>query len=1247
MKKKSTIFAALCFVAMYAAAQLPVEYGLPVTFGVSSKGLHRLDGRFIDARIYARTLSDSEAAAYCSGKDGAKCISRDRLVWEGVPKPGDECEAVKQADYSAGFTFACRVILNKAGGRLVDNTIGGRDGWLIDTWPDRPRFYCHGTRVGDHVRKFAIGREQSLVATFNDGKTSMWLDGERCDYTFDSAAIFANEWRNLVEKKAKPLEWIFPTGDETPQEGMRFADGVTGVLAWGGGDTLKLTVGRADLWDHRGGSTWTCAQSYTNITDAILKKDKARLYGLFEKRTPPGEPREPFMLPLGRVEVKIPGAALLDGALDVKTGVGTIDFLLGGRTNRAELAMSKASRAFALKLPEGTVYTAKSVNCMEQPAVRTELSKLGYKPAKYEKDDGNGGGFTWDIPADPPVTLLYARRGGELTIRTWRGEVEGGPGMAAARFDGVRSESAAHWAKFWAEGANVKVPDPVVQGLFDYGMYCFGCMTDPDGVPCGLQGAWIEDNYIPQWSGDYHFNINVQECYSPAYRGGHFANMMPLFRMVLGWKPRLRDNARKFADVEGYVLPHAVDDRGVTIGGMWTGTIDHGSTAWVADMMFRYVKYSRDVDFLRRDAYDFMQGAMRVYRAMMTEDGKGGLAFPTGPSPEWGGASFETAVGRNPSFQLAAAHRLARNLIAAAAMLGESPDPMWLDVEKRLPLAAIDDGQGGILLFEGRPFSASHRHHSHLAGLFPFDIFDLRDPATAATVRKSYETWDARGTTAWTGWCVPWAAVLNVHAGRAERAVKMLHDYDEYFTNPGHAPRNYAWKPGYSTIRIGRARIGADGRYVGHETLDMDGLISACAAVMEMMAHDVNGRTEFFRGCPDEWKDVSFENITLSDGRRVSGRRVDGKVEIEEGRCRGSGEVRESLAPYVERGEIAGVVSVLSDADYNESWDCIGWADAENKVPMRPDTVFAVFSMTKTFTGCAVMIAVDRGILRMDDRVEKYLPEFRRLENKVTIRECMCHTTGITGGDVEIIHTGMPLREQARKWALEGRCSHKPGEAFIYGNNSIAAAAACIEVASGIPYERFLKDNVLDPLGMKDTTFTPDEDQQRRMVKAYTTDGGPFRPAADRWNQQLKFPAGHRIYPMPSAGLYSTPADMIRFSQMLAHHGEWKGRRIVTRRTFDEIWAVKQTPPHILQPYTAGAWLYGDWFGHEGAMRTDQRANLKTGHSRVFFLQTENKAGSAFFDAKRAWHRACDRFQGMDVPFSENLVKTHENDRRQ
>jgi CubicO group peptidase (beta-lactamase class C family) len=163
---------------------------------------------------------------------------------------------------------------------------------------------------------------------------------------------------------------------------------------------------------------------------------------------------------------------------------------------------------------------------------------------------------------------------------------------------------------------------------------------------------------------------------------------------------------------------------------------------------------------------------------------------------------------------------------------------------------------------------------------------------------------------------------------------------------------------------------------------------------------------------------------------------------------------------------------------------------------------------------------------------------------------------------------------------------------------------------------------------MKDTTFRPDAGQIRRMVKAYTTDDKALRPASDGCSAQLVFPKKETIYPAAAGGLFSTARDMVRFSQMLAHHGEWKGRRIISRKTFDSVFAVKQTPKNIPNSYTVGSWLYGDWFGHEGAMRTDQRANLKTGHSRVFFIQTENKAGKAFFELKNDWHKACDKVQG-------------------
>ena len=676
--------------------------------------------------------------------------------------------------------------------------------------------------------------------------------------TFALAFAFAS-----AASSATVVDWDFPRTNSC-HEGIAFADGVTGVLVWGGGETINLTVGRADLWDHRGGYDWLPSQSYTNIVALVQAGRKDDLLRLFVNEPPPnwGGRYNPYMLPLGRVVVKVQGATLARGELDTETGLGKLVFADG---RAVELAMSKPGRVFGMRFPEGLAYEAKTVPATDFPVYERTLAKRGFEKARvFDVAEKGLGGMRWSLPADEGVWLSWLRKGADFSMKTGRGAER--VFADSQPFTSVAEDSAAYWRRFWSEGARVRVPDPAVQEIFDYGMYRFGSMTDPDGVPAGLQGPWLEDDRLVPWNGDYHFNINVQECYSPAYRGGHFRNLLPLFRMVLSWRGRLRDNAKKFVGIDdGYVLPHSVDDRGVCIGGFWTGTIDHGSTAWVAAMMYRYVRYSGDVAFLRDGAYDFMKGAMNVYLAMMEERG-GRLSIPLGPSPEWGAADVRMAVGRDPSFQLAAAHRLARDLASAASVLGERPDPRWLDVERRLPPYTADD-RSGIMLFEGQPFVQSHRHHSHIAGFFPFDTFD--EPVTSAVLRASYDTWVFRGTGEWSGWCVPWASVLHTHLGSADAAVHALRSWKTFYNNPGHGSLHDAFRPGF-TVMMGRPTV-----------MQMDGQCAAAAAVMELVAHEVGGKVHFFGGCPDEWRDVSFENLALSDGTRVRGRRIDGKAEVE------------------------------------------------------------------------------------------------------------------------------------------------------------------------------------------------------------------------------------------------------------------------------------------------------------------------------------------------------------------------------
>ena len=351
--------------------------------------------------------------------------------------------------------------------------------------------------------------------------------------------------------------------------------------------------------------------------------------------------------------------------------------------------------------------------------------------------------------------------------------------------------------------------------------------------------------------------------------------------------------------------------------------------------------------------------------------------------------------------------------------------------------------------------------------------------------------------------------------------------------------------------------------------------------------------------------------------------------------------VRRTLDDYVLSNRISGVVSILSDSNYNLTIDCSGWANVEKRVPISTNTMFAIFSMTKTVTGAAFMCAIDDGVISLDDKVSKYLPEFANMrmiggekpKRELVIRDLLSHLDGVRW-EYPLINTYISLREVARKYATQ-EMKFQPGETFAYGTVRFSVAAACLEVATKERFENYLKRKILDPLGMVDTTFNPTQKQIERLVTAYSSDKAPVRLAQDRRTAHLVFPKARPLCPTPGGGLFSTPSDMIKFSQMLAHHGEYMGVQIISRKTFDEIFAVVQVPEKLAKkkPYTVGSWLYGDWFGHEGAMRTDQRANLKTGHSRLFFIQTENKAGPDFFALKNAWHKACDIMQ--NTPYTK------------
>jgi len=336
--------------------------------------------------------------------------------------------------------------------------------------------------------------------------------------------------------------------------------------------------------------------------------------------------------------------------------------------------------------------------------------------------------------------------------------------------------------------------------------------------------------------------------------------------------------------------------------------------------------------------------------------------------------------------------------------------------------------------------------------------------------------------------------------------------------------------------------------------------------------------------------------------------------------------VAESLKPFVDKHTLAGAVTLVANRDKILDLSTVGFADIAAQKPMQPDQVVWIASMTKAFTAVAVMILVDEGKLSLDDPIEKHLPEFKNLwvavesddshkllkrpSSKVTIRQTLCHTSGMAfKSDMEVPTLDLlTVREATLSYAITPLLS-EPGTKYAYSNCGINTAGRICEVVSGQPFETFLDQRLLSPLKMNDTTFWPSDEQMTRLAKHYT-------PTADKTNLQeapvgfLHSPYSDRVrQPMPGGGLFSTATDVAHFCQMLLADGMFEGQRILSEESVKQI-RTKQTEPAIDVPYGLGVQVSPDSFGHGGALSTNMTIDRKNGLVLVYLPQHSGYANT-------------------------------------
>ena len=266
------------------------------------------------------------------------------------------------------------------------------------------------------------------------------------------------------------------------------------------------------------------------------------------------------------------------------------------------------------------------------------------------------------------------------------------------------------------------------------------------------------------------------------------------------------------------------------------------------------------------------------------------------------------------------------------------------------------------------------------------------------------------------------------------------------------------------------------------------------------------------------------------------------------------------LDAAVAHGRLPGVVALVTTADGVVYEHAAGVLDPVGDLPMRADAIFNIASMTKPITSLGVLMLVEEGRIALDEPASRYLPELAGREvlvavdpdartfrtcpatREVTVRDLLRHTSGIAYS-----FSNRELHELEQVTDLADRLQplvHDPGARWTYGMGT-AQLGWILEHVSGQPLEAFLRERILGPLGMDDTSFSVPAEKATRLAAVFRTKDG-VRRARPR-------PASVEGEPRGDGDLYSTARDYARFVQLVLAGGQLGSVRLLSEARLAEM----------------------------------------------------------------------------------------------
>ena len=344
--------------------------------------------------------------------------------------------------------------------------------------------------------------------------------------------------------------------------------------------------------------------------------------------------------------------------------------------------------------------------------------------------------------------------------------------------------------------------------------------------------------------------------------------------------------------------------------------------------------------------------------------------------------------------------------------------------------------------------------------------------------------------------------------------------------------------------------------------------------------------------------------------------------------------IGQAMRRMIDAEKIPGTVTLVARRGKVVHFEANGSRDLARQLPMQKDTIFRLYSQSKPVTGVAVMMLFEEGHFLLSEPVAKYLPEFADMQvyvgtedgvvktesaAPITIHHLLTHTSGLTYdffptpvgemyrqrrvvGSVSVAGTledglqssGSATKDSLQLWSerlAEVPLVAQPGAAWNY-SVGMDVLGRLVEVVSGLSFGEFLQQRIFDPLEMVDTGFYVPESKLSRFAANYSPAGanGGLVLLDDPSNSPYR---AQPILEMGGSGLVGTVSDYLKFASMLANGGEYKGVRLLGRKTVEFMMSDHMTPNIGSDPLTSlrgllgGGRAWGVGFGLTGSVVTN------------------------------------------------------------